>query len=193
MWRVEPALDQVRRSLRVRVGDGRLPPLATTNPLQTNDIHQPFDCAAGHLDALAVELQPDLAGSVDAVVLTVHPGDLDLQILIAQRPPARRPRRGVVVGGRGDRAPVLAQHAADRRDPEAALMAVDEPHENRCGRSVKVGLRRGAGRVTGPFPQTASRTRRAPFNAPGSPQAPFEFRVVPDPVLGQGVGMIEPR
>ncbi len=36
----------------------------------------------------------------------------------------------------------------------------------------EVGPRRGSGLATGPFPRTASRTRRAPFNAPGSPQVP---------------------
>ena len=36
-------------------------------------------------DALAVELQPDLACAVDAEVLPVHPSDLDLQVLVALR------------------------------------------------------------------------------------------------------------
>src|SRR6266516_4422353 len=59
----------------------------------------------------------------------------------------------------------------DRPDPATVTMLCDEPHDRRRVGSVEVGPRRGSGLVTGPFPRAASRTRRAPFNAPGSPQA----------------------
>ena len=61
-----------------------------------------------------------------------------------------------------------------------------------CG---EVDLRRGAGVTTRPFPQVPSRTRRAPFSAPGAP------RVLPagQPLVAaagsgvHGVGMLLPR
>jgi hypothetical protein len=80
--------------------------------------HQPLHGAAGHSDPFAVQLPPDLAGAVDAEVLGMHPGDLSLQLLVAQRPGRGRPARGGVVGGRGDR-----QQLADRLDPEPVLVA----------------------------------------------------------------------
>jgi hypothetical protein len=60
--------------------------------------------------------------------------------------------------------------------------------------SVKreVGMRRGVSVAAGPFPHAASRTRRAPQSAPGSPQAP-QGRWLPHVVLGHGVGMRVPR
>src|ERR1700712_3787812 len=48
--------------------------------------------AARHRDALSVELGPDLAGAVDAVVLGVHLSDLAGQPRVALTP--RRGRRG---------------------------------------------------------------------------------------------------
>ena len=62
--------------------------------------------------------------------------------------------------------------------PSLALRAVF-PLTLSCGPTLgaertprgEVGPRRGAGLSTGPFPRAASRTRRAPLNAPGSPQA----------------------
>jgi ATP-dependent exoDNAse (exonuclease V) alpha subunit len=56
----------------------------------------------GNCGALTVELQPDLAGAVDAVVLGVDPADVAVQLRIADLP--GRPRSGIpaVVGGGGD-------------------------------------------------------------------------------------------
>jgi hypothetical protein len=51
---------------------------------------------------------------------------------------------------------------------------------------------RPVGVATGGSPQAASRTRRAPQSAPGSPQA-AEVRDWPHAVLGHGVGMRVPR
>ncbi len=56
----------------------------------------------------------------------------------------------------------------------------------------EVGPGRPAGVTTGGSPRTASRTRRAPLSAPGSPQAPGD-RGLPHAVLGHGVGMRVPR
>ena len=57
----------------------------------------------------------------------------------------------------------------------------------------EVGPRRGAGLSTGPFPRAASRTRRASFDAPGSPQASVGFVPHAVAVVGQGVGITAPR
>jgi hypothetical protein len=97
--------------------------------------HQPLDGAPSHGDAFTVELQPDLPGTIDAIVGGVHPHDLTAQLLIAHRPRRRRPSHRLVVGRGGDRAAVLGQRGADRLDTPAqpALMAVlvlgDELHE----------------------------------------------------------------
>ncbi len=69
-------------------------------------------------------------------------------------------------------------------------MNVDHHRQSRVG---EVGPGRGASLSTGPFPRAASRTRRAPFNAPGSPQAPFRSAWFSASVVGQGDGMIDPR
>ncbi len=71
------------------------------------------------------------------------------------------------------------QDPQDGLDPEPVTMLCDEPHDRRRVGSVEVGPRRGSGLVTGPFPRAASRTRRAPFNAPGSPQARWGCVLVP--------------
>ncbi len=102
-------------------------------------------CSEPTGDAFAVQRQPDLAGAVDAVVLRVHPRDLDRQL----------PRRAAAAGGgwlgaRRRRSrwtgrsvqPMLGELRADRLDtpslPAArcgAGVLVDEPHERRGGRS----------------------------------------------------------
>ena len=46
---------------------------------------------------------------------------------------------------------------------------------------------------TGPFPQAASRTRRARFRAPGAPQAVLVSVYFSHPMAGHGVGMTAPR
>ena len=59
-------------------------PLAAAGAGQPQLAHQPLDCAPRDRDALAAEREPDLARSVDAVVLLMHPSDRDLQPLLAQ-------------------------------------------------------------------------------------------------------------
>lgn len=104
--------------------------------------HQPFDGAPGHGDALTVQRQPDLARPVDAVVRPVHPADVDQQVRVPLRAGAGRLGDVLVVRGRGDRAPVLGQHGADRLDTPAQTLALavvgvlaDELHDQREGRS----------------------------------------------------------
>jgi len=65
----------------------------------------------------------------------VDAADVGQQHLVAQVPDRRRPGLGRVVAARGDLAAVLSQHAADRLNPKASPVLVDEPHECVCGRS----------------------------------------------------------
>ena len=150
--RREVALDQVARSVLALVGArgdlvGRAPP--GTRKAQLT--HEALDRAAGDPDALPVELGPDLVGPIDVEVLGVDPGDLGLQLLVADRPRRRRPLLGHPVGVRGDLAAVLGEHPADRLDPEAVpvcrrcrrlsrLLAVElRPEESRRGLEDFVG------------------------------------------------------
>ena len=82
-------------------------------------------------------------GSVDAEVVLVHPADRGFELLIADRPGGQCPADCVVAGGRGDRAAVLGQHAADRLDPEPFLVLADEPQECDCGRPGSAEESRG--------------------------------------------------
>src|SRR5947209_9430830 len=90
----------------------------------------------GHRYALAVELQPNLAGAIDAVVVPVDLRDLLLKLLIAAILDARGASPSVVVGRGGNRRAVLRQHRANRLDTPSqaiahamALALVDELHE----------------------------------------------------------------
>jgi hypothetical protein len=59
------------------------PPLSLNRAGFIELAHQALDGAAGHHDALAVELSPDLAGAV-AEVLAMDACDLGLQLLVAE-------------------------------------------------------------------------------------------------------------
>ena len=77
----------------------------------------------------------------------------------------------------GSRAAATAPHRrqtrCSRRRCRAAAVRPALRRARRRGRgrpAGRVGLGRGAGVATGPFPQAAHRTRRAPLDATGSPQ-----------------------
>ena len=55
--------------------------LAAHHALQIEIIHQPGDPITANPDALTIALAPDLLDAVDAEVVAVDPGDLDLQFL----------------------------------------------------------------------------------------------------------------
>jgi hypothetical protein len=118
--RAKVAVDQVSRPSGGLVGRGGPAGLATADALQAQRAHQPLHGAAGHGDPFAVQLPPHLTGAVDAQVLSVDPGDLGLELPVAQRSSRGGSAFGVV-GGRGDR-----QHLADRLDPEPVLVLGDE-------------------------------------------------------------------
>src|SRR5660398_286771 len=71
------------------------------------------DRATGHLEPLAPEFPPYLAGAVDGLILLVDADDLGCELLVAELPGRRGAGLRGIVGGRGDR-----QHRADRLDPE---------------------------------------------------------------------------
>src|SRR5581483_3484710 len=65
----------------------------------------------------------DLVGAVDPEVLVPDATNLGLQPLVPHLPRRGRPGRRRVIGGRGE-----LQHAADRLDPPALAVHVDEAH-----------------------------------------------------------------
>ena len=83
----ELALDEVSRTVLALVEAGRhLVGPATAGPRKAQFTHETLDGAAGHADALPVELGPDLVGPIDLEVRTPDPGDLLLQLLVANGP-----------------------------------------------------------------------------------------------------------
>jgi len=134
--RCEVPVHQVVRAVLALVRPGGdlvgLAPAYTGEPQVT---HKSFDCAAGDPGAFPVELGPDLVGSVDVEVLAVNPEDLGLQLLVPQRSGRWGPRLRHPVRVRGDLAAVLGEHTADRLDPEAVPVSVDEGDYLFCWRS----------------------------------------------------------
>ncbi len=122
----ELALDQICRTMGAFVGDRGSASTATAHALQARRFHEPSDSATGHRDALAVQLEPDLARSVDLEVRAVHALDLPDEFGVPTASGGDRSSPGLlrlvfVVDRRGDR-----QHRADRLDPVLATMLVDE-------------------------------------------------------------------
>jgi hypothetical protein len=110
----EAAVDQVGGAGRGVGGDRGAPPLATDPPGQAHLAHQALDGAAGHGDALTVELPPHLAGPVHAVVALEHTANVVSELVVGDPPRAGPAALGAVVGGRGD-----LERRQDRLDPEA--------------------------------------------------------------------------
>ena len=84
--RPEVPLDQIIGAvLAVIVAGGDLESLAPPGSRQSQVAHQALHAAAGHPDALPVELGPHLVRPVYLEVLGVHPGYLLLEVLVANR------------------------------------------------------------------------------------------------------------
>lgn len=125
----EVALDEIGGSGERLVDERRdAVALAAARPREPEPPHQALDSAARDADPLAVELGPDLVGAVDGEVGCVDPGDLDLEIFVAQGARRRRTLPRHPVGVRGNLATVLGEHPTDRLDPEARPVGVDEGH-----------------------------------------------------------------
>jgi hypothetical protein len=109
-------LDKIGRTRCRRIGDRGASGLASDGAGQPQFGHQPLHGAAGHRGALAVQCEPHRAGSVDAVVCGVDPGDLGLEGLVTHLAAAGLPVELVVIGRWGDRYTQLGQLCADRLD-----------------------------------------------------------------------------
>jgi hypothetical protein len=123
---MELAIDVIERAKCRLVAHRRSDRLAADDAFETHGSHQTCNRAAGDIEALALQLPPDLANAVDAEVRLEHTLDLVLQGCIPSCP-SRQPGGinalgdMVVVGRRGDR-----QHLADRLDPMRLAVIVDE-------------------------------------------------------------------
>jgi hypothetical protein len=111
----------VKSATHSRVGDGGSACLSAYRAGDAQLAHQPLDRAASDIHALALELTPDLAGAVDAIVSVEHPPDLGLEVFIADRPRRQRARPRGIVGRRSE-----LQFLTDRLDSERFLVGVDE-------------------------------------------------------------------
>ncbi|QHE73953.1 hypothetical protein GFS60_07628 (plasmid) [Rhodococcus sp. WAY2] len=139
----EVPVDQIRRPRRRRLRHGGADPLRPAGTAPPVDAHEPFDGAAGHLDALTAQVGPHLQRAVQRlrpastvlvpldVVGGQHRGDGG----VPQWPFRQRPAAPGVEGSRGDRAPVLGEHPADRYDPELIAVFGDEPADHLRGGS----------------------------------------------------------
>jgi hypothetical protein len=108
--------------LGLLVGGGGALGLAADHAAKAELAHQAFHGAAGHGDALAPQLPPDLASAVHAVVGLPDTLDLGLELLVS--PLSGRGLQvaglvGVVGAGR------QLEDPADRLDPEAIPQRVD--------------------------------------------------------------------
>src|SRR5919202_1439961 len=124
--RLELPVHTVQRAWRCLVALCRADDLAADDAFQAQRPHEACDRAAGDLEALALQLPPELAHAIDPEVLVEHTLDLALEHLVSLGPLAALGRIAalggvLVVSGRGDR-----QHLADRLDPVGLTMRVDE-------------------------------------------------------------------
>jgi hypothetical protein len=125
----------VQWARRGLIADGRANGFAADHTLQAHLTHQSLHSAAGNRDALALHLSPDFAHAVDSEVLREHAGDLGLQLHVTTGSGRKllgiAPlRHTLVIGGWGDR-----QDFADRLDPIAIVVIVDEGDHRLNGRS----------------------------------------------------------
>lgn len=96
--------------------------------------HEAFDRAAGDVEPLTAQAEPELARAENLPLLPPRRQDDRLPPLVRHLPRRRAAPSGVVVGRWGDLHVVLPQHGADRLDtpPQpaitAVLMLVDERH-----------------------------------------------------------------
>ncbi len=130
--RGEVAVDEIGRPDGRGVGERGPHSFAPQRPVPAVSCHQPLYRAAGHVVAVAAQMQPHLPGSVAGDEALLPGGGDQLNDL---RIPQRSLRAGATARRRGDRGAVLAQHAADRLDPEHIAVLIDERGQNFGGRS----------------------------------------------------------
>jgi hypothetical protein len=83
---MELAIDVIKRTKRGLVAHRRAERLAANDALKTHGPHQAGNRAAGDIEALALQLPPDLANAVDTEVRVEHTLDLVLQGCIPSCP-----------------------------------------------------------------------------------------------------------
>ena len=132
---LELAVDPIWRARRFRTGYRGTHDLASHDPAQSRTAHEPLDRAAGYRDAFALELLPDLVGSVDLQVIVPDPLDVHHQCLVTPCPGAT-PSGVTLLGGI---TPVSRwgdlEHLADRLDPHRLAILVNEGVHNLLWRS----------------------------------------------------------
>lgn len=110
----------------------------------THVLHEPRNCAARDIEALAAKLPPNFPNPMDPPVLFRAPEDLGAQRLVPAgtiRPPGQM----FIIGGRGNR-----QHAADRPCPAGSdrwRLDGQAPCAARCA-SMKPTITSTGGRVS---------------------------------------------
>jgi hypothetical protein len=132
----------VTRTCRGFVRDGRAHLFSAPNSLKALILHQPFDCAARHIKALALHLPPDFLSPVALVVVIENALDL-------------RPQNGITLDTwRGCLGMVTLcdvvvicrwgnrQNSANRLDPIDISVVVDERNHRLNGRSSISGIAR---------------------------------------------------
>jgi len=123
---LELPIDPIQRASRFAVADRGAHHLATHDTAQALTPHESLDRTAGYHDAFAVQLPPDLVGTIDPQVGLPDTLDLGHQHRITQHSLAALFR----VSQQGDMTPVARrgnlQLPADRLDPEGITMLVDE-------------------------------------------------------------------
>jgi len=80
------------------IADRRADRFAANGAVQPHYPHKPSDSAAGDVEALSLQLPPDLAHAIDLEILIEHPAYLDLQADIA----AGADRQAIHVQALGD-------------------------------------------------------------------------------------------
>src|SRR5512135_1933324 len=124
--RPELPVDPIQRARQRIVSHGRLDDLAAPHAFQTQPLHQPLDRATGYLNVLALQLPPDLLGTIHLEVGMPYALNMGLQRLITLGAHAAQCgiallRNMTPIPGRGD-----LQYLADRLDPVGVAMPVDE-------------------------------------------------------------------
>ncbi|MNX85066.1 hypothetical protein D3C86_1168920 [compost metagenome] len=135
---LELSIDAIKRTRRSRIACGRAHHLAADDTAQPSAAHEPLDGATGHRNAITVQLLPDLVGAIDLHVGL--PDALDMRDQNIVTPGSGTAQGGIAplrrvtpIARRGD-----PQHLADRLDPEAVAVLVDEGshHFNRRSSSA---------------------------------------------------------
>src|SRR5690606_20879995 len=155
LHQVHWALCRLRRDRRPRLAP------ATDRALKAELSHQALHRTARHRSALALQLAPDFARTVDLQVVLPDPADLLSEDLVALGPSGAKRRITLlclmrIVGRRSDR-----QYAADRLDSVLLPVSVDEGHHHLSPRSSSAWAKKAAAFRKISLARRSSRTPRS--------------------------------